>query len=34
LQKALELARGAKTEQDLLRKVAALAVVTDTVEAQ
>jgi carboxyl-terminal processing protease len=34
LQKALELARGARTEQDLLRKVAALAVRADTAEAQ
>jgi carboxyl-terminal processing protease len=32
LQKALELARGAKTEQDLLRKVTALAVPADSVE--
>jgi carboxyl-terminal processing protease len=33
LQKALELARGAKTEQDLLRKVTALAVPADSAEA-
>jgi carboxyl-terminal processing protease len=33
LQKALELARGAKSEQDLLRKVTALAVPADSVEA-
>lgn len=32
LQKALELARGAKTEQDLLRKVTAIAVPADSVE--
>jgi carboxyl-terminal processing protease len=34
LQKALELARGAKTEQDLLRKVTAQAAPADTVEGQ
>ena len=34
LQKALELARGAKTERDLLRKVTALAAPTDSVEGQ
>lgn len=34
LQKALELARGAKTEQDLLRKVTALALPSDTVEGR
>jgi carboxyl-terminal processing protease len=34
LQKAIELARGAKTEQDLLRKVTALAVPADTVEGR
>ncbi len=34
LQKALELARGAKTEQDLLRKVTAHAPVDDPVEGQ
>jgi carboxyl-terminal processing protease len=32
LQKALELARGARTEQDLLRKVTSLAVPADSVE--
>jgi hypothetical protein len=34
LQTALELARGAKTEQDLLRKVTAHAALADTVEGQ
>jgi carboxyl-terminal processing protease len=34
LQKALELARGAKTEHDLLKKVAAHAVAADSVEGQ
>ena len=34
LQKALELARGAKTEHDLLKKVAAHPVVADSVESQ
>lgn len=34
LLKALELARGAKTEHDLLRKVTALAAPADSVEAQ
>lgn len=34
LQKALDLARGAKTEGDLLRKVTALAALADTVEGQ
>jgi carboxyl-terminal processing protease len=34
LQKALELARGAKTETDLLRKVTAQAALADSVEGQ
>ena len=34
LQKALELARGAKTESDLLRKVTAQAALADSVEGQ
>jgi carboxyl-terminal processing protease len=34
LQKALELARGAKTEHDLLKKVAAHPVAADSVEGQ
>jgi carboxyl-terminal processing protease len=34
LQKALELARGSKTEQDLLKKVAAHPVAADSVESQ
>ncbi|MFN2635786.1 MAG: S41 family peptidase [Gemmatimonadaceae bacterium] len=34
LQRALELARGARTEQDLLRKATALALPTDSVEDQ
>ena len=34
LQKALELARGAKTEQDLLKKVAAHPVAADSVDSQ
>ena len=34
LQKALELARGARSEQDLLKKVAAHAVVADSLEGQ
>jgi carboxyl-terminal processing protease len=34
LQKAIELARGAKTEQDLLRRVTALVVPADTVEGR
>ncbi|MDP9201450.1 MAG: S41 family peptidase [Gemmatimonadota bacterium] len=34
LQKALEMARGARTEQDLLRKVTAQAVAADSVEGQ
>ena len=34
LQKALELARGAKTERDLLKKVTAHAVAADSVEVQ
>jgi hypothetical protein len=34
LQKALELARGAKTERDLLKKVTAHAAVADSVAGQ